>query len=565
MALPALHQTSRVVTMAEAIVRAPTRLLVLGIDATSPELVEQWTQDGTLPTLRALMARGLSGRTRGIEGFFIGSTWPSMYTGTTPARHGVHYLWQLLPGTYMLHAIARAAFVRREAFWDALSRAGRRVAVLDVPLTRLGDQVNGIQTVEWGGHDVYGFEAAPREFGDYLLANFGEHPAGTSCDRVRKNVAEWQTFIGALEEGTRRKAAWTRELLARGGWDLFFQVFTEGHCAGHQTWHLHDTRHPGYDAALAAEVGDPIRRVYQALDAAVGRVLEGAGDATVVVFAAHGMSYWYGAQFLLPQILYRLGVATPPEVPRARRRLRAYPRAAAAAVWHALPQSLSTPLRSLREWLQRDVEPAVEVPTIEADAARSQCFAVGNGLAVGGIRLNLIGREPQGMLRPGAEAHAFSQRLAADLLEIEDLRTGRPLIERVVPTAQLYQGEYLEHLPDLLVFWSDDVPTGSAMAGGGAGARVRVRSPKIGIVDGVNEFGRTGEHRPAGWFIAAGPDIESGRLDREVSLMDLAPTFARMLGVELSDCDGRVVPELLGNGQSIATEYHASLPSRDGT
>ena len=127
---------------------APSHLVVLGIDAASRPLVERWMQDGTLPNLKALSARGVMAPTRGVDGFFIGSTWPSLYTGTHPAHHGVHYLVQLIPGSYKLHYIAQSEFVCGDLFWRVLSRAGRRVAVLDVPLSRLDPEVNGIQVVE---------------------------------------------------------------------------------------------------------------------------------------------------------------------------------------------------------------------------------------------------------------------------------------------------------------------------------------------------------------------------------------------------------------------------------
>jgi hypothetical protein len=69
-----------------------------------------------------------------------------------------------------------------------------------------------------------------------------------------------------------------------------------------------------------------------------------------------------------------------------------------------------------------------------------------------------------------------------------------------------------------------------------------VRSPKLGTLEGENDYIRTGEHRPGGWLVAAGPGITPGQLSREPSVMDLAPTFAKMLGVELA---GRVVGELV--------------------
>ena len=76
------------------------------------------------------------------------------------------------------------------------------------------------------------------------------------------------------------------------------------------------------------------------------------------------------------------------------------------------------------------------------------------------------------------------------------------------------------------------------LIGGGPGATVRAVSPKIGVVTGTNDYGRTGEHRPEGFFVAAGPNTRSGRLSREVSILDFAPTFAKLLDVRLPESDG---------------------------
>ena len=500
--------------------------------------------DGTMPHLHGLMDRGLTARTRGIEGFFVGSTWPSLYTGTNPARHGIHYPLQITPGTYQQHWCANASFVRRKPFWSALSGAGRRVAVLDVPLTRLEHDLNGVHVVEWGGHDsLYGFHASPPELGEDIRARFGLHPLGPTCDRANRTAADYRAFTETLESGVRLKTSWTRELLARGGWDLFFQVFTEAHCAGHQCWHLHDPAHPAYDSANAGGGDDVMRRVYSRIDAAIGEILGIAGDARVVVFTAHGMSHWYGAQFLLHDILIRLGVFVPPPM-----RDGGTPRSVVRA-------TLSATLRRLPYWLRERIarvrrrvagkRSQIDVPAISLVAEKSLCFPLNNGLAVGGIRLNLIGREPQGTLSSGADADAFCDQLEDDLLEIVDERSGAPLIRRVLRTAQLYEGEYLDQLPDVLVEWNDELPTGSSALLGGAGATVRAHSRKIGVVEGRNGYGRSGEHRPGGWLVAAGPGIEQGRMDGDVSLLDLAPTFARMLGTELDGSDGHPIAELV--------------------
>jgi predicted AlkP superfamily phosphohydrolase/phosphomutase len=149
------------------------------------------------------------------------------------------------------------------------------------------------------------------------------------------------------------------------------------------------------------------------------------------------------------------------------------------------------------------------------------------------------------MLEPGQNADLFSDQLARDLLDVVDERSGHPLVTRVLKTRDHYQGEHLNVLPDLLVEWNDRTPIGSTLVGGGAGATIHARSPKVGRVTGTNEFGRTGEHRPEGFFIAAGPSRQSGSVARSISILDFAPTFATFFDARLPQSDGRVSPELL--------------------
>ncbi len=525
---------------------ASTQVLALGIDAASPALLDAWIADGSLPNLAALCARGLVGRTRGLEGFFVGATWPSMYTGRNPARHGLHYQRQLVPGSYRLKDCAQGAFVEGDPFWRALSRAGKRVAVLDVPLSKREPELCGAQVVEWGSHDsFFGYSTLPPELAWQIEAWAGPHRAAPSCDAPRHDARDYREFLDSLVQDVHRKAAWSAELLARGPWDLFMQVFTESHCAGHQCWHLHDDRHPAHDPAIAAITGDPLREVYSAIDHAVGALVEAAGDARVVVFAAHGMSHHYGAHFILPDLLFALGVAAPP-------RISLYERARDLAT-HLMPRRMRALAVRLRTRLLSAENAGAVAPALGVDVDRSSCFPLSNGLAVGGIRLNLAGREPRGTLTPGDEAVNFVARLEADLLAIVDEATGAPLVTRVLRTRDLYAGEHLDNLPDLLVEWNEALIIRTPAPAESTGAHLRARSPKIGIVEGRSDYSRSGEHRSGGWFVAAGEGIPVGRLTREPALLDLAPTLAAMLDVELVGADGEAIEELV-SGRARASE-----------
>jgi predicted AlkP superfamily phosphohydrolase/phosphomutase len=521
------------------------RVLVLGIDAGNRALIEAWAAEGVLPTMRSLMTRGVVGHTDSVEGFFVGSTWPSFYTGASPAEHGIHSLVQLRPGTYDLERCDTGEFVKREPFWNHLSRAGRRVAILDVPLSGVSAGVNGIQMVEWGSHDaIYGFRTWPRTLAREVRARFGPHPLTTSCDVDHRTPAQFVDLTRRLVAGVRRKGALTRHYLGREEWDLFVQVFTEAHCAGHQCWHLHDRSAPGWDTATVAATGDPLREVYVAIDQAIADVLAGVGPETVVVLVvSHGMSYRVGAQFLLRDVLVRLSAAAAPAPAIAGEPGRLS--AALAHGWALTPELMRRPVRAVRDRVHRWTDAPAWPRPLPPETRTGHCFVVDNGLVVGGIRLNLAGREPQGRLDP-TTAPEFCRQLSRDLLDVVEADSGRPIVERVLRTDDLYRGAYRHHLPDLLVEWSEAHPLGSATVGAGRGATVRLASGRIGTIEGVNRYCRSGDHRRGGLFVAMGPSLGPGRMAEVVSIMDFAPTFARLLGVELPAAAGRPIPRLLG-------------------
>src|SRR5690606_3598678 len=81
----------------DARMSSPTRVLFLEVDAGDRELVRRWAGDGTLPTFGRLFGQALVGESESVDALFVGATWPSLYTGTNPARHGIHSLVQLRP------------------------------------------------------------------------------------------------------------------------------------------------------------------------------------------------------------------------------------------------------------------------------------------------------------------------------------------------------------------------------------------------------------------------------------------------------------------------------------
>lgn len=518
------------------------QLLVLAIDAASPTLLRRWAADGSLPNIARLMSEGRVGDTRSVESFYTGSTWPSFYTASTPAHHGVYWLSQVEPGTYRGRPLPPEAFGTIPALWEVLSDAGKEVLVIDVPLSRLSPALNGAQVVEWNTHDVlFGFQASPEGFAARVQQLAGEHPVPPPCDAKQRNADQYAALANKLVAGASARARLTNALLAQQSWDFAIQVFSEAHCAGHQMWHTHDPAHPAYDAMDPN--GDLVHRVYQAVDAAIGDVLANVSPETnVVLMSLHDMSYMTGWSALLSHALVRLGVMTrtpePPTptglVPTLIEWLRTAYRIVPKPIRHALYEA-RTKARAQR---------IGGVFWVGIEPAQSQCFSVDMGPLVGGIRLNVRGREAQGVLDP-ADCEAFCDRLIPQLMALTHADTNAPLVQRVIRTTELFTGPRSDTLPDLIVEWTLDRALGSRVVGNGAASTLVGTSPAVGAITYENSYCRSGEHRPGGLFVARGPQVEPGVMDRAVNIYDLAPTFAAMVGSSMPSPVGVLIPELL--------------------
>jgi predicted AlkP superfamily phosphohydrolase/phosphomutase len=474
------------------------KVLAIGLDAADRRLVEQWCDSGDLPVLRSMRERGAYGQLTGPPAMGDDAAWASFYTAVSPARHG-RYFWQRLKrGSYETPKF-RDEDLSQEPFWTDLSRAGRRVAVIDVPKCPLTKSLNGIQIADWlvHGRDHQSTCSWPPELAPALLARFGDD----MTDRVD---GEWLCRLHALPDdqcavfrrrlldGIAKKTEAVSEFLEQGGWDLFLVVFKEAHCAGHQCWHL-----------LGNAAQNPIKDVYKALDAAIGKLAAMVGPQThVIVFSDLGMGPNYTGEHLLDQVLLKLEKNFNTTNPWAREILRRM----------QVRLKIGTPARDPR--------------------ANRLAYQVEHNEISGAIRINLAGREPNGRIRRGQEYKELCALLTGQLLSLRDPETGEQVVESVLSSDEMYPGDQRDCLPDLFVVWKRQAPITGAV------------SASISELKAGDPGYRTGNHLPGGFYIGAGPGTHPGAQREQASIMDIAPTIARLLEAPLPGKDGKPISAL---------------------
>jgi predicted AlkP superfamily phosphohydrolase/phosphomutase len=534
----------------------PNRIVVIGVDSADFYLVQEWVSEGYLPAMASLIARGCWGKLNSTADIGSGTVWPSFFTGSSPAKHrGLHlHGRRIKPGTYRLaYFPPRANLLKREPFWLQLSLAGKRIAVLDVPMTYPIEGLNGIQLVGWGAHSPqWRPDSWPPEIINDVISSYGSNPAADDDEFTPKTLDELSNFYTALTAGIEKKGLISRSFLDKEAWDLLITVFAESHCVGHNFWHLTDENHPEYDSESAKTLGDSIFNVYSLIDSEMSRIIDSAPDATFFIVSTEGMGASYTGSHLLPEILRRLGMG-PEEISLdnnlskrfkiSAKRLRQLmpsvrwgPDASMRNIKGKLPVSLVKAIELGKRLVPQDTWHSLKcyLSSLGNDWRWSRAFPLPSDFN-GAIRINLKGREPEGRVEPGAEYEALCDELIEEISKLINVDTGKMAVSKVIRVDRIHKGEYLDELPDIVVRWTSDAPIRG------------LYSPRIGTVTGETNPHRTGAHRPYGFLIASGKHIARGRtLKEEPNIMDIAPTILYLMGQAIpSDMDGKVLLDMV--------------------
>lgn len=508
-------------------------LLVVGLDGACLDLVRPWVEAGVLPELGRVLREGICAPLRSTVPAATFPAWTSLVTGVNPGRHGVLDFTERVPGTYHVRFVNGS---RRgaEAFWTRLARAGRRVAVVTVPATYPpetlpgGVMVSGFDTPLTAAID--GRFVAPRERWPEIRAAVGRVPFA-DFQEVDPGPGWHDEALASLLDGVERRTRLVEHLVARDRPDVTMVVFGESDTVSHHFWRFHDPRSPRF---VESPWGDALRRVYEALDAALGRLRAAVGDEAVVMIVSDHGSGGAGDRAVYPNrfleaagwLRFRRGGGSGARLRRAALRVVPFR-------WQA------TLLRRLGRTAGR-LEGSARFGRIDW----SDTVAYSEELDYHpSVWLNLRGREPLGRVEPH-DYSAMRERVAAGLRAWRD-EHGEPVVERVWRREDVYDGPAMEAAPDLLLEFSPVRGySPSVLRSPGAGPALERLDPgRFGAGKGA---GMNGAHRRDGLVAVTGGRVAArGTLARR-EIVDVTPTVLALAGVPIPrGLDGRTIDEVL--------------------
>ncbi len=511
------------------------KLLVIGIDGAPHPLIEKWAAEGQLPNLACLIERGSFGVLRSTIPVHSPTAWASFITGLNPGQHGVFDFVRRSPDSYKLNVV-RADQYPGSSIWRLLSEQGKRVGVMNVPMTYPPEPVNGFLISGLGTPDFARYSYPP-ELQDELDAD--GYKVNKKFFFVRDRQDEWLDDINAMTD--KRGEAAVR-LMKEKPWDFFMVVFRNSDEICHFYWHHMDESHPQHDPTAPSHHRTAILDLYQRIDRWVGEIVDAAGDeVNIVVMSDHGAGPLYRDVFLNEWLWQEEWLTMREKATAGRGWLHAMQRLGLTRA------RISDTLTSLdMHWLETAIKRALgdhiyvlprdERPEFHNAIDWSKTKAYGFGY-YGQIFINLQGREPEGVVPP-EEYETLRDEIARRLMALVDPEDGLPVVDRVYKKEELYHGRYLAEAPDLLVI----------MRGLTYITRQGYEfAEKRGVLFREPYTDETGGHRLEGILIAAGPDICPGALP-ERPIVDLTPTLLQLQGCPVPDyMDGDSIDLMLAD------------------
>ena len=518
------------------------RVFVFGVDGGTLDLIRPWAEAGHLPNYKRVLDEGVAGDLTAALPPITGPSWTSFYTGVNPAKHGIYDFVRRAPGEYRMIPI-NASYVDGARLWSLASRAGKRVCILNAPLSYPPQEIEGIFVTGMMTPPAATDYSYPREFAADLLRQVPDytiwpaemfHPLGNEHALVQ--AAQWLVDL-------RRKAM--RVMIEREpDWDLFFMVFSATDIVSHALWHAMDPSHPRHQPGAPAWLRNAILDTYRATDAVLGEVLDRYGDeALVIIMSDHGFGpldgYLHVNSWLLSKGWLKLKANAASRVKRAAFAANITPVSIYKLAFKlGLGKRLGRTVRARKGFVQRVLD-RLFVGFEDVDWSQTRAYSLGN---VGPIYVNLKGREPEGIVAPGEEYERVVAGIDRELRAMRHPNTGQPLIEKIHRKAEIYWGAHFDEAPDLTFFPKD------------------LRYCAYGDVNFASKSwfapphdGRSGFHRMNGIVAMRGPGVRQGGTLGAASIVDLAPTVLAGLGLPIpSYMDGRVLQE------AFTDEYNAT-------
>ncbi len=484
------------------------RVLLFGVDGLTFDIVNPYMERGLLPNFQRLRDGGAQGVLQSLVLPMTPPAWMSIATGLSPAKHGVYDFWEYektennLQGQIVTHRKGG------KAVWNILSDWGKRVLVLNVPLTYPPEPVNGIMLSGYMAPDMKSGVTYPVSFKDELLAAIPDYKI--DIDPSISSAEKGDVFVETLDV-TRTRTQMFRLMLTKP-WDFLFVTYVGADRIQHLRWDEIMAFHP-----LAVEY-------YQKLDEALGLALDALDkDDLLMLVSDHGFRGIHH-RFYLQEYLHRRGLQRMRDTTARQKveRVDMVKRMVRKVVWGLKLQGIAHGIR--RQFRSKGLietkQEAQPVKLPDLDWANTKAWIPGYSGAIAGYA---------NVFLDDSMTEEQIEELVTAIREIRNPATGQPLALEIHREDSLGTGEFAPKERHLIVLAGEDITIINKLG-------------HKSLWESVG--GSMGIHHPDGVLYLYGAGVKQGTTIAPTHLYDVVPTILSFMHMPLPDeLEGAVINE----------------------
>ena len=375
------------------------KTFVLSLDGVPYSLLTQMIEQKIMPNLAHLAENTSLKKMNSVLPPVSSSAWASFMTGKSPLEHGIMGFLERNPVT-MDWSVPGHNDLKSETIWAKLSREGKRVFIMNVPLTFPAPEINGIAVCGFLGSDILQ-GTYPKEIGHFLKEK------GYRIDAdIELGKRDLKRFIYHLYDVMDKRFEMMRHFWRQESWDFFMLHIMETDRLHHFLWEYMENNDHIFSELFF--------ELYRKIDERLGEILKMLPDeVNLILLSDHGFTT-LKKEVYLNRWLWKNGFLQ---------------------FLRPNPQNL------------HDLHP------------NSKAYA----LYPGRIYINLKGREKTGSVSPGADYENIRAIIKKQLLELSDPDTGALLIKEILTAEELFAAQtkseiltgnseaFPNHIPDLLL------------------------------------------------------------------------------------------------------------------
>jgi len=367
--------------------RKSPKIMVIGIDGAPYSFLKLHKDSGELPFIRSMIDDGSFIQTDSVIPTISSVAWASYMTGLNPGGHGIYGFVDRTSNPFEMY-IPTGNNLKAKTIWQILSSLGKRVIVVNVPVTYPPKSVNGIMVAGFLATNVRK-ATYPPEVANYLEEI--DYRVDVDSELAHRDLGE---FLVELDYVLQKRLEAALHFIKNYQWDFFQLHIMETDRINHFLFRKYADKDPIYYERFMG--------FYRKLDAFLGEIRSSLPEGCeFIVLSDHGFCPILKEvninRFLMENNYLKFTGSNKPKWQNISRETKAY------------------------------------------------------SLIPGRIYINLKGREAMGSVKPGRDYDRLRDELVEALTNITDPQTGAKISQRVFKREDLYSGKETQKAADIII------------------------------------------------------------------------------------------------------------------